>query len=200
MSKARVTDFYQSRYRDYFKRTVSVDPALFLTPFIRHLGKGASVLDIGCGSGRDLLWLKDRGFTATGVERAPGLAQLARAHSGCEVIVGDFETLDFSVFGVNAIMACGSLVHVPHERLTGLLKRMLMALACSGVAYISLKQGQKTTSDQFGRVFYLWETERLERIWQDLGLTVLDFSCSQSAVNSKDDWLAYVLKLEGPQE
>ena len=191
---APTTDFYQKNCRRYFSRTISVDPAPFLTPFIRYLKMNASVLDIGCGSGRDLLWLKQRGFRPIGLERAPGLAELAGRHSGCNVIIGDFESFDFTSLAVDAVMACGSLVHVPHDRLSGLLKRILTALSPSGVAYISLKQGQGKKTDHFGRIFYLWETDRLNKTWKELELTILHVMASQSALNSKDDWLAYVLK------
>jgi len=34
--------------------------------------------ELGCGSGRDLLWLKNRGFHVIGFERSPGLAELCR--------------------------------------------------------------------------------------------------------------------------
>lgn len=187
-------DFYQRHYRDYFKRTVGVDSALFLEPFIRHLDPGAAVLDIGCGSGRDLRWLKNRGFAATGIERSPGLAKMAGAYSGCRVIIGDFEILEFSDFAVGAVMACGSLVHIPHQQLAGLVKRILAALSGPGIAYISLKQGQDSKTDSLGRIFYLWETDRLNGIWRRLGLQVCHFSSARSAVNSKDNWLAYVLR------
>jgi SAM-dependent methyltransferase len=192
--KPPMTDFYQENSRFYFSRTVAVDPAPFLSPFVRHLKAGATVLDIGCGSGRDLLWLNERGFRPTGLERSPGLAELAGRHSGCNVIAGDFESFDFSSLAVDAVMACGSLVHVPHERLTALVKRILAALKGTGIVYISLKQGQGRKSDKFGRVFYLWETTRLGNVWRDTGLSILHLSGSQSALNAKDDWLAYVLK------
>ncbi len=74
---------------------------------------------MGCGSGRDLLWLKERGFKVMGFERSEGLAELARKNSGCEVIEGDFETFDFSPLSFDAVIASGSLVHVPHEKTSG---------------------------------------------------------------------------------
>lgn len=189
-------NFYQENSRLYFSRTVAVDPAPFLTPFVRHLKTSATVLDIGCGSGRDLLWLKERGFRPTGLERAAGLAELAGDYSGCNVIVGDFESFDFTSLAVDAVMACGSLVHIPHERLAALISRILTALAGSGIVYISLKQGQGMKTDRFGRVFYLWEQGRLDDIWCQAGLSVISLSCGQSVLNSTDNWLAYVLKRE----
>jgi SAM-dependent methyltransferase len=69
-----------------------------LLPLAGRLKAGASVLDVGCGSGRDLLWLKSRGFAATGFERSPALAEMARKHARCTVIEGDFARHDFSAF------------------------------------------------------------------------------------------------------
>jgi SAM-dependent methyltransferase len=188
------TDFYDRHSRDYFLRTVSIDPAPFLTPFAVSLAGGATVLDVGCGSGRDLLWLKERGFRVTGLESSPGLAELAAAHAGCDVITGDFEQYDFSRFSFDAVMACGSLVHVPHQRLAGVLKNILKALAPGGIFYVSLKKGSGTKTDAFGRTFYLWEKESLNDLWQELGLTEIHVSAGSSALNSGDDWLAYVLR------
>jgi len=38
---------------------------------------------VGCGSGRDLLWLKNRGFKVIGFERPKGLAELVFAAGIC---------------------------------------------------------------------------------------------------------------------
>lgn len=190
------SDFYQDHCHDYFVRTVSVDPAPFLTPFINRLPRRATVLDLGCGSGRDLLWLKNRGYKVIGFERSPGLAELARTHADCDIIVGDFERFDFSRFSVDAVMASGSLVHISHQRLAGVLAGILTALKPAGLLYISLKQGHGIKTDPFGRTFYLWENNRLIDLWTHLGLRSVHFSSSRSALNSKDDWLACVLITE----
>lgn len=40
---------------------------------------GGRVLDIGCGTGKSLLWLAERGFDCTGVEIAPAALKVAEA-------------------------------------------------------------------------------------------------------------------------
>ena len=55
-----------------------MDPGPFLTPLTRHFPIPALALDVGCGSGRDQLWLKQRGYNVLDLERSPGLAELAR--------------------------------------------------------------------------------------------------------------------------
>ena len=103
-----MSDFYQNNYRAYHEKTFSIDPSSFLEPFASHLAEDSLILDVGCGSGRDLLWLKNRGFKVIGFERSKGLAELARENVGCEVIEGDFETFDFSTLSVDAIILINS--------------------------------------------------------------------------------------------
>ena len=51
-------DYYQKNYKTYHEKTFSIDPSSFLDPFAKRLPGDAFVLDVGCGSGRDLLWMK----------------------------------------------------------------------------------------------------------------------------------------------
>ncbi len=125
-------DFYSKRYLDYYNRTVSVDSALFLSEFSNRLKPGAKVLDIGCGSGRDLLWMKKNSFKPLGLERSEGLAELAKNHSGCDVIIEDYEKYDFSAIKVDGMLFSASLVHVPHNRIQTILSNALNAFKQDG--------------------------------------------------------------------
>ena len=186
-------DFYSENYKLYHERTFSIDPSPFLKPFIKVLPKGAYILDVGCGSGRDLLWLKERGFKATGFERSEGLAELARKNSDCEVIEGDFETFDFSLLSFDAVIASGSLVHIPHEKLPAIFQNITKCMS-SATVYLSLKEGTILKIDDEGRRFYPWSDEELRKLFSKVEFKVINFSRSESAVNSNDVWLGYVLK------
>jgi 2-polyprenyl-3-methyl-5-hydroxy-6-metoxy-1,4-benzoquinol methylase len=74
--------FYQNQAQAYFEQTFWVNPLSFLQPLIRNLDPGAMILDIGCGSGRDMLWLKNMGFACVGMDCSPALAEVARRHTG----------------------------------------------------------------------------------------------------------------------
>lgn len=67
----------------------SHDPSLYFTeePF-EHEGAllqraDGRVLDVGCGAGRTLLWLKQRGVQATGIDLSLGAVEVCRKR-GCE--------------------------------------------------------------------------------------------------------------------
>ena len=91
--------------------------------------------------GRDLLWLKRRGYQVTGLERAPELAAMAERAAGCRIIQADFETFDFSVIRVDAILLVGALVHLPRQRLPRVLASILKALAAAGVGAFNIETG-----------------------------------------------------------
>ena len=187
-------DYYKENYKEYFDRTFSLDPSSFLAPVAERLSSGAMVLDVGCGSGRDLLWFKKKGFEVIGFEGSACLAELAREHSGVEVIEGDFDTYDFSFISADAIIASGSLVHVQHERLADILQNIVQALEKHGIFYVSLKQGEGTKTDDLERPFYYWKDEELREVFESLDFKVLDSYQNKSIANSDDVWLSYILR------
>jgi SAM-dependent methyltransferase len=192
-----MSDYYQKKFKEYHNKTFNIDPSSFLLPLSEKLSPGACILDIGCGSGRDLLWFKQRGFEVVGFERSPGLSGLARKNAGCEVIEGDFETYDFSRLSVDAIMLVGALVHLPHSKVSEVLNSITKALKGNGKILLTLKKGTGRSSDSHGRVFYLWNDGELRDLFKDLGLDVIDYFQQSSKIGTDEIWLGYVLEKIG---
>ena len=189
-----MSDYYQSNAKQYCSETFSIDPTGFLGPLLNYLSPGASILDIGCGSGRDLLWLRNKGFQVTGFERATNLAELARQSSGCPVIDGDFDDFDFSLLNFDGLVLVGALVHVNHNELTKTLTNICKALKQGGHILITLKEGERVRQHEDGRLFFLWNDQQLRQIFTEIGLSVVDFSRQASKIRKDDVWLGYVLR------
>ena len=187
-------DYYQENHLKYHDQTFSIDPSSFLSPLARCLRPGSTILDVGCGSGRDMRWFGERGFQSTGLERSEGLCALARKHSGCPVTEGDFETHDFSGMQMDALLLVGALVHVPHDRFSKAFSNILRALKPGGHVLITIKEGPKTSEVEGSRIVYLWQDDDLRETFASLRLDVTDFSRQVSKIRGTDIWLGYVLK------
>ncbi|WP_084301678.1 class I SAM-dependent methyltransferase [Desulfonatronovibrio hydrogenovorans] len=102
--------FHHAHAQDYFNQTIEVDPSSFLLPRVKHFMPGSTVLDVGCGSGRDMLWLTERGPHCTGLDRSTEMAALAREHTGLPLIEAIFESYDFSRMNMDGLLLIGVLV------------------------------------------------------------------------------------------
>ncbi|MCD6294261.1 MAG: methyltransferase domain-containing protein [Deltaproteobacteria bacterium] len=187
-------DYYQENHAQYYDQTFNIDPTSFLIPLARCLHPSGTILDVGCGSGRDMRWLKDRGFQPMEFEGSEGLCALARKHSGRPVIEGNFETNDFSSMHVDALLLVGALVHVPHDCFSKTLFSILQALKPQGHVLVTMKEGNQNSEVMGGRIFYLWRDESLRKVYDQLNFTVVHFSRRMSKIRETDVWLGYVLK------
>ena len=187
-------DYYEENWKEYHEATVGIDPSSFLAPLLARITPPAAILDVGCGSGRDMLWFRERGFRVTGFERSPSLAELARKHSGCPVIEGNFEVYDFSDQNADALILVGALVHIPHDRFNEILENVLRALREGGHVLITMKEGRDLTETSHGRIFHLWQDSDLRKIFNQMKLTIVDFSRQVSRLRESDIWLGYVLR------
>ncbi len=186
--------YYKENWKAYYEATVAIDPSSFLAPLLARIEPPATILDVGCGSGRDMLWFKERGYCASGFERSPELAELARKHTGCRVTEGDFEAYDFSDQRVDAVVLVGALVHIPHHQFQAALENVLRGLKQGGYVLITLKEGRDLTETAHGRVFYLWQDADLRKIFNQLKLTIVEFSRQISRIRDTNVWLGYVLE------
>jgi SAM-dependent methyltransferase len=190
-----MTDFYTIHAKAYHQRTFHIDPTSFLTPFCRHIPLNARVLDIGCGSGRDMAWLKARGYRVMGLDRSPELATIAAYETGCPVVVGDFACFDFSRFRMEGLLLVAALVHVPPDQFLDTLRNIIKALKPGGHLLITLKEGQGWVKTD-GRRFYHWHQTELEKILSQCGSYPVETFRQRSLLQKEDIWLSYVMKYE----
>jgi SAM-dependent methyltransferase len=83
-----------------------------------------TILDFGCGPGRDLKAFAERGHIAVGLEGAAHFAAMARTHSGCEVWQQDFLKLDLPRDRFDGVFANAALFHVPGQELPRVLREL----------------------------------------------------------------------------
>lgn len=123
-----------------------------------------TILDLGCGPGRDLRALTERGHVAIGLEGAPTFVAMARAWSGCDVWQQDLLALDLPPSRFDGIFANASLFHVPRSVLPRVLRELRRALRPQGVLFASNPHGNDDEGWVRGR-YGFWATPQT---WKQL--------------------------------
>src|SRR6266481_6405837 len=80
-------EHYNQRAEDFWEGTRDHNVSQNIEALLHYIEGDPpfTILDFGCGPGRDLKVFSELGHRAVGVEGAARFAEMARAHSGCEV-------------------------------------------------------------------------------------------------------------------
>ena len=188
-------DYYNRYAATYFESTVGLDVSENRIRFEKVLPEGGSLLDLGCGSGRDSLAFLEDGFEVTPLDGSPEMCALAEIHTGLEVLNMTFEELDFDeVF--DGIWACASLLHVPENEMPDILKKVGLALKQGGYLFISVKEGE-FEGIRDGRYFVDYKKRKLMDMLEDTEIfTVKEVWKSEDVKTHISDtrWLNIIAK------
>jgi SAM-dependent methyltransferase len=110
-----------------------------------------TLLDFGCGPGRDLKACAALGHTAVGLDGAARFTAMARAYSGCEVWQQDFLQLDLPPHHFDGVFANASLFHIPSQELPRVLRELHATLKPGGVLFSSNPHGRNEEGWNRGR-------------------------------------------------
>ena len=136
----------------------------FLHAFIEHLSKGARILDLGCGGGRDSKEMLRLGFDVVSWDASPEIALQAERYISRRVFVKRFEELNVEA-EFDAIWASASLLHVPVKSLPEILSRVHTALKPNGMHFANYKSGGVEGRDNVGRYFNFLSKEQMLRAY-----------------------------------
>ena len=110
-----------------------------------------TILDFGCGPGRDLKTFTGLGHIAIGLDGSRSFAEMARTDSGCEVWQQDFLSLDLPDAYFDGVFANASLFHVPSRELPRVLQQLHATLKPGGVLFSSNPRGRNEEGWNNGR-------------------------------------------------
>ncbi|MGA2365228.1 MAG: class I SAM-dependent methyltransferase [Steroidobacteraceae bacterium] len=146
-------EHYEQRAQDFSAGTRDHDVSQNIAALLRHIeGDGPfTILDLGCGPGRDLKTLAQLGHRAIGLEGAAAFVAMARADTGCEIWQQDFLRLKLPAAHFDGIFANASLFHVPSRELPRVLRELHAALKPRGVLFSSNPHGYNEEGWNRGR-------------------------------------------------
>ena len=148
-------NYYDDNAVEFACQTVSIDMHDLYELFLNQLPKRdtQSILDVGCGSGRDANYFAKQGYNVTAIDASAELIQWARQHHISSRI--SWVHLNFSSIEKQAwenkftgIWACASLLHVPFLELPFIINSLLDTFTDDGVMYVSFKYGKGERVDE----------------------------------------------------
>jgi SAM-dependent methyltransferase len=157
-----------------------------------------SILDFGCGPGRDLAYFRTLGHDAVGLDGCRAFCEMARRLTGCEVLEQDFLRLSLPAGRFDGIFANASLFHVPGDVIALVLGQLHAALKPRGVLFSSNPRGDNREGWQGERYGCYWELERWRSIVAPAGFVELEsYYRPAGRPREQQPWLATVWRKVG---
>ena len=182
-------EYYDKNAAEYFDQTVDIDMHEWWELFTALLPEGGSVLDLGCGSGRDSAYFISCGYDVTAMDASDEMCDLASIHIGQDVLKLSFAEIDFKeVF--DGIWACASLLHVPGDEIEDVFTKVVNSLKMNGVLYMSFYYGDEE-GEQGGRYYKNYRTKSLKELighHTDLEIIEID-KCTDVRPDVDKDWI-----------
>ena len=131
-------NYYNLNAKNFIENTQNADMHLTQEKFLQLLPGSASILDFGCGSGRDTKYFLEKGYQVAAIDGSAELCRLAGNFTGIKVKEMLFQELD-EIGVYDGIWACSSILHLPKQELLPVIQKMCIALKDNGVIYTSFK-------------------------------------------------------------
>ena len=191
----RTLDHYNRSAESFWRGTRDHDVSQNVGALLQHI-EGAppfTILDVGCGPGRDLKTFADLGHIGIGLEGSQRFAEMARAYSGCEVWQQDFLKLDLPAARFDGVFANAALFHVPTQELPQVLDALAATLKPRGVLFSSNPRGDNEEGWSHERYGAYWDLETWRRYLSAAGFVELAHYYRPPGVpREQQPWLATV--------
>lgn len=192
---ATTLDDYNRNAEGFREGTRDHDVSQNIQALLRHIRGSApfTILDFGCGPGRDLRAFNRLGHCAIGLDGAESFVAMARADSGCEVWHQDFLALDLPAGRFDGIFANASLFHVPRQELPRVLRQLHAALKPGGVLFSSNPRGGNDEGWSGNRYGAWHDYETWKALLEGAGFEALEHYYRPAGLpREQQPWLASV--------
>lgn len=186
---------YNERAEDFWEGTRDHDVSANIAALMQHIEATPpfTILDFGCGPGRDLRTFTDLGHIAVGLEGAARFVDMARTFSGCDVWQQDFLCLDLPDSHFDGIFANAALFHVPAQELPRVLSELYTTLKPGGVLFSSNPRGDNQEGWNRGRYGAYHDLDTWRRFLSDAGFVELThYFRPEGLPRHQQPWLAGV--------
>ena len=187
-----MTNYYDRNAIEYIKETIKCNMDKHYSKLQKYLSNNAKILDVGFGSGRDMMYFQDLGYEVEGIDTSKKFVEFA-LNKGLNVKLEDVSNINyFNMY--DAIWASASLIHIKRENLGDVLKKCVKALKIGGVIYCSFKYGDKEIEVD-GRYFNYINESIIRKIALENNLNIIACYKSKDVRIGRENelWLNVIL-------
>ena len=188
-------NYYNQNAENFIANTQNADMHPTQERFLRLLDANTSILDFGCGSGRDTKYFLEKGYQVTATDGSAELCRLASEFTGIKVKEMLFDELD-AMNQYDGIWACSSILHLPKKELLPVIWKMCEALKDNGIIYTSFKYGD-FEGERNGRYF----TDFTEKTFREVVEKIPELTIEEHWITSdvrpgrgEEKWLNLILR------
>ena len=188
-------NYYNQNAENFIANTQNADMHPTQERFLRLLDANTSILDFGCGSGRDTKYFLEKGYQVTATDGSAELCRLASEFTGIKVKEMLFQELD-AINQYDGIWACSSILHLPKKELLPVIQKMCEALKDNGIIYTSFKYGD-FEGERNGRYF----TDFTEKTFREVVEKIPELTIEEHWITSdvrpgrgEEKWLNLLLR------
>ena len=194
-------NFYDKNIDEYVKKTTELQDKDWLNKFISYLSANGSVLDIGCGFGRDANFFTSNDYNYFGIDLSEKMISKAKKLTPlAKFYVMNMLDLDFKSDYFDGIWCSATLLHLNKDDALRSLSEMKRVLKPEGIIYLNLKEGkgEKIISDdryKNAKKFYSYYSEiEIKNLLVNYGFKVLDFKLEKiPKQNYKNTGIIYLI-------
>lgn len=188
--------YYHDNAKRFIKETLDKEMYIQYALFEKYIRTPSSILDAGCGSGRDSLYFKSKGHDVTAFDNSQQMCSFASELLGQEVLCLGFEGLAFEK-SFDAIWASASLLHIPKVQMPDILQKLSTVLKEQGTVYASFKYGKNEFVKE-GRFFNAYTEEGFTELIENTPFTCEEIVILQDTRPQREDefWLNAILTID----
>ena len=139
--KTKTIEYYNENVDKFVNDTQDVVFCATQDLFLSYLNEGNSILDLGCGSGRDTKYFLSKGYKVDAMDGSMEICKVASDYTGINVKCLLFNELD-EIDKYDGIWACASILHLDRDDLIDVFHRIVRALKDNGILYTSFKYSE----------------------------------------------------------
>ncbi len=161
---------------------------------VQHIGQKGSLVDIGCGTGRDMAWFESQGILITGIDLSMGMLAYARENVHGSLVSMNMRYLGFRDACFDGAWCCASLLHLPKTEAEFALQEIHRILKVGSWLILFVQEGngegwEEGSVSGIKHFFARYQGEEMRPILSRNGFTVLKTDSSQTP---RRKWLSFV--------